>query len=344
MGVRFGRATVFALTCLVAIGAARAGRAGGASGNASNLLQNTCFNFGITNCPSLPTMNQIIVETAALNGVTPATIRDFLGVIPPPFTFDGGTITGTSVPLAFVATPGQQPLPADPGNPLANSFLSAMTTGLSGLIPTLDLTYDFGLRTNSFTPGQMVADLVLPFLVADASQNPVRDVTATLQLVAAGSGSAVTGNIAGDFLGAGTPQIYRTSVLGVTGSLNFAKGYVQLGVDIPLLISSDIAPAYIVSAPGYEFDKPDGLFDGFNPVAMFNDASFVDDAGNLDHAAHADLAIAIDGSTILSIAAPEPASLAVFGVGFLAIWFIWRRRAELREISELHDQPPRRGR
>ena len=322
MGIWLSRAAVFAFACLIGAGTAKAGGAGGASTNAMSSLQSTCTSIPIP-CPSFPTMNQTIVELAALTGVTPATVRSNLMETAPPFTFDGGTISGTSVPVGFLAGAGHQPIPT---NLSANSFLAATTTGLT----TLDLTYDFTLRKNPFAPGQTVGDLVLPFLVTDASQNNLSEVPAMLQLVATGSG--VDGTITGDFTG--TPTTFnRLSDLGIDGSLNFASGSLELNLDIPLLIPADFVQptGYGFSTPGHEFDMTNGLFDGIDPFARFNDASFVDDSGNLIPAVHADLAIAIDASTVLSTALPEPTGLAVFGVGFCAIWILWRRRAESSE-------------
>jgi hypothetical protein len=138
--------------------------------------------------------------------------------------------------------------------------------------------------------------------------------------------------ITGDFRGTGTPQTYSPTALDVTDSVGFTSGHLELDLGIPLLIGSDLAPAYLFGAPGFEFDPTDGLFDGIDPVAMFNSASFVDDAGDLVPAVYADLAIAKDGSTILSapLPVPEPATIALLGVGLLALPTLARRRRACR--------------
>jgi hypothetical protein len=252
---------------------------------------------------------------------------------------DAGTLTGLSNPLAFITTSnGQgQPIPTQPNNPAANSFLSATTTPAAGPT-TLDLSFNFLPRTNStFAPGQDIGDITLPIVVADVNKNLVRDVSARLEIRGAG-GTSLTTDIVGDFLGTGTPQTDQLSALGMSFSVIFSPNEIAT-VGIPLLITSDVAPAYLASvtgsATGFEFDPQDKLFDGINPIASFLNASFLDDLNDLTFAANADLAIARDGRTIISDPvpeAPEPSSLALLGSGLFGLSLL-RRRLRARQTD-----------
>jgi hypothetical protein len=326
--------TIATAVLLSGTGAAWAGGGGATSESVQLFLNGICAQFGVTSCPQLPTVNQAVVESAALSGETPAVIRGPQNLnLPPASAVDAGTLAGLSNPLAFVSATSTQgvPIPTLPTNPMANSFLSATSSPAPPANPTtLNLTFDYLPRTmQTFALNQDVGDITLPLVVADSSQNPVRDVSATLQIRGTG-GTSVTTDIMGDFLGTGTPQTDSLAALGITFSQNFTKGYEEVDVGIPLLVTSDVAPAYTVSAPGFEFDVMDGLFDGINPIASFLAASFADNAGDVLSAVNADLANAFDGSTIISApvptATPEPASLAVLGGGLVGLAVIHRRR------------------
>jgi hypothetical protein len=295
---------------------------------AQSALNGVCSQFGVSPCPKLPTINQLVIENSALSGLSPARVRNGLN-IPPGGAFDAGTFSGLSNPLAFIASQGQ-PVPTQPNNPAANSFLSATTTPI-GSPTTLNLIFDFRPRTSpTFALGQDVGDITLPFVVADAGGNVVRDVSATLQIRGTG-GTALTTDIVGDFLGTGTPQTDLLSALGVTFSANFSPNEV-LTLGIPLLVPAVFlnpqppGPAYIFSASGFPFAS--GLFDGINPVASFLDASLLNDANNLLAAVNADLAIAANGRTIISdpVPTPEPSTLVLVGCGLLVLTLLRRRR------------------
>jgi hypothetical protein len=328
---------------------------GAASETAQNFLNRVCGDFGITNCPQLPTLNQVVIESAAISGPTPSEIRGPKNLnlgLPPGAVFDAGTqsnpATGSSFsnPLAFIASPGQLPTPVEPSNPAANSFLSAATSPTNGNPTTLNLTFDYHPRTLGFTLGQEgvnIGDIMLPLLVTNATGNPnPSDLSmprlATLQIFADPSTCAtcVTTDLLANLTG--VPQTYLLSQLGITFSNDHsnpgATGFnpnLSFTLGVPLLVPADLQPAYIFSASGHEFTS--GLFDGIGPVASFLDASFVDNTGDLLAAVHADLAIAFDGSTILSdpalnpAATPEPSTLALLGGGLLGLAFLRRRRA-----------------
>jgi hypothetical protein len=305
--------------------------AGGASGFVFPLqmvLDKTCSSLGIANCPQLPTTNQLVVEIAALTNTTPSDVRNNAlpgAHIDPLGAADGGTHGGTVTPLAFISSPLGPPIPTQPNNPAANSFISATVSQQTG---TLGLTFDYLPRTNpTFTLGQDVGDITLPFEVTDAHGNKLRDLSAVLEIRGTG-GTAVTTDVVGNFSGTGT-QTFSLSQLGLSFALDFSKGFAEFDVGAPLLIDANLEPAYSpFSAAGFEFAN--GLFEGIDPVAdMFLSANFADNA-NDPLAVDAHLAVSRNGDTVLSSPGlPEPSTLALLG-GFLGLGLaslLWRRAA-----------------
>jgi hypothetical protein len=358
----FSRIAAAAAVWLCFAGPAWAGSGGGADlGGPQSALNDACDAVGITFCPKLPTVNQLVIENAALSSTTPAAVRQNQNLSSEK-AVDAGSTSGLANPLAFISPPnGQgQPIPISPTDPAysaTNSFLTATTTPTNGHPTLLDLTFDNRLRTAGFMLGQqdlIVGEIMLPLVKGDAHQNVSPDdlsspQLATLQIKADPSTcpTCVTTDIIANLTGA--PVTYQLSQLGMTfsndnsnaGSMNFSPNE-QFTVGIPLLVPADFlnpqppGPAYLFSASGHEFAN--GLFDGIDPVANFLDASFVSDNSgtNLLLAAVADLAIVRNGTTIISdpVPTPEASTLALLGSGLFGLALLRRWRSARRVEPE----------
>jgi PEP-CTERM motif len=340
---------VIGLVLLMNVSLAMPAQAGGGSAdsdvfvrvcNATARSQNQCNSLAA----KLPTINQLVLEAAALVFETPAQIRPVFG-IPAGSDFDAGRqatffyqpgqpLNGFPMPyrslagqLAFTAG-HEQTTPTSVGNPAANSFFSAVTAPITSNPTMLDLTFDFHPRTTpTFAVGQDVGDITLPLAVADGRGNRLRDVTATVEIFGAGGTTTVT-DIHGDFLG--SREILPPSRLGITSSLNFINGYLEFSLSVPIMVTTDIGQPFFVSASGVALDAND--FIGLDPLASFLDARFADNNGDISRAMVADLAIALDGSVLLSVPAPlpvpapEPTTLVLLGNGVIGFAVLRRRR------------------
>jgi hypothetical protein len=345
------RVATFAAVWLCSAGAAWAGSGGGADlGGAQSALNDVCDTFGIsqTFCPKLSTVNQLIVENAALSSITPAQVGHQQPAV------DAGSKSGLANPLAFISPSNNQgqPIPTNPANPAANSFLTATTAPANGSPTTLDLTFDYHLRTLGFAgqQGLLVGEIMLPLVKGDAHQNvSSSDLSmpqlATLQIFADPNTCptcVTTDMIAASLTGDSNQN--PLSRFGLTfsndnshpGASNFSLNE-QFTVGIPLLVPAAFldttltgSPAYKFSASGHEFAN--GLFDGIDPVANFLHASFLNDNNNNLLAAVADLAIVTNGTTIISDPVPmlEPSTLALLGSGLLGLALLRRRRSARR--------------
>ena len=223
---------------------AMAGSGGGADlGHSQSLLDAVCKDVGISIslCPKLPTINQLVVENAALNGITPATVRQLQG-LPAGAAVDAGSERGLKNPLAFISPSNNlgQPIPTNSADAAANSFLTAATAPTNGSPSTLDLTFDYHLRTLGFIgqQGNLVGQIMLPLItnqMAISDSNPTiptlsNPPLATLQIFADPNTcpTCVTTDIVASLTGASVT--YQLSQLGMTfsndnshpGSMNFS--------------------------------------------------------------------------------------------------------------------------
>ncbi len=155
-------------------------------GPLQKVLDDTCSMFNVTNCPKLGTANQLVVELAALLNTTPNDIRNNalpFARVPPGGAVDGGSHGGIVTPLAFISPPNKSgpPVPTQPNDPAANSFIFASTSN-----GTVNFTFDYLPRTISpFNSGQ-VGDIGLPVAVEDSNGKLLRTISADLQIFGAG--------------------------------------------------------------------------------------------------------------------------------------------------------------
>ena len=132
-------------------------------------------------------------------------------------------------------------------------------------------------------------------------------------------GDRITGQEVGDREEAG--KYCPLSRLGITSSLNLINGYLEF---------TDPTSLQAVQRFYVAFDG--NHFIGFDSLASFLNARFADNNGDISPAMVSDLAIALDGSVLLSVpaplpvTAPEPTTLVLLGNGVIGFAVLRRRR------------------
>jgi hypothetical protein len=222
---------------LCGAGSAWAGGGGGPdAGPDQTSLDALCSFLGVTSCPQLPTVTQIVLEYAALGTSSPDFVRgpgkfggfggcsvagnlgqpcDTFGInavsrpTPSPI---GLPDLGKLTPLAFTINKQGQAVPTQPSNPSAVGFLYAVTTttGKNGQPDTLQLFYDYPpLTSSTFATAQTVAEISLPLQVlnTDGSERlvcgpqgcPASVATLLISAVCNGGVNCLTANVFGNF-------------------------------------------------------------------------------------------------------------------------------------------------
>jgi len=235
---------------LWAAGAAWAGDGGG--GNVETIqslvLDPLCVFLGMTSCPQLPTVAQVVLETAALENVPPNFVRSQIIGVSQGLDLTSGACTvagnfgfvpcdtlsvnavnapmpssvglselASLTPIAFKSPTSGQLLPVPLGTSGENSFFYAVVDPAR-----VHLFFDFvPWTTKQFVQGQLAASIAFPMVVlnADGSERPV---AATLQLIPTCNGAAecLSANVTGNFAQSGT-QTYSAAQLGIQISFSF---------------------------------------------------------------------------------------------------------------------------
>lgn len=350
----------FAILCLSDSGAAWAGGGGGEDlATVQAFLNDTiCPAVGMSPCPKLPTITQLVLEIAALTNATPDDARTLVGIPPgvavnavnspasPPVRLSALT------PLAFISPASSGPALATPlSNPAANSFAYAVATNEKGpLLDTLQLNYDYLPRTNpNFINGQDIADFRLPLTVFDSNNASVRSVPTVLEVrglsgPCAGGPPCYTADVVGNFTGLGS-QTAKLSDIGLSFKLDFsnspnsANQHAIFDLQLPLLVTMAADSAYfpefnptlamtMFDAPGFASNLLSaGETIGFLPDAAFFQASFLNDIGNSAEISDY-LAISTDGTTLISILlpAPEPSALSLLAAALAGLSLVILRQ------------------
>jgi hypothetical protein len=335
-------------------GSAWAGGGSGDAGTLQSFLNNTLcpiLGYGTPSapCPQLfPNVTELVLETAGLENSPPEMVRAMNAITPtvavnadnPP----AGQPSSLSpfplsnlTPLAFISAraSGGTATVTQLGNPAANSFLYAVTDGISPTLPptTLYLGFDYPPLTNptpALAKGNDLADICLPLTVLN-SNNTESPLPTLLRILNASSptpnAAVVVGSCPANPSG---PATAMASDLGLTVTLNFQSSpnstakHAVIEVQVPLLVTAATDPAYfdngsnaisLALPPIFTFDElghtpsvkgVPNLPTGMSPVATQLTASIASTSGGggTVPAVNASLAIATDGETLAS--APLP--------------------------------------
>jgi hypothetical protein len=179
---------------LCCIGSARAGN-GGANGTFQSILNEVCAEVGMTSCPQLPTITQLILEISGLIDAWPDMIRynyDLLSGAtvtagnPPVQPARSAIVLSSLTPLAFISaqTDKEQAAATHVYDKDADTFFFAVIS-TEKAIPqpdTLDLIYArLPWTSRNFLPGQRVGDISLPLVVLN-SNGTEHQVPTTMQV------------------------------------------------------------------------------------------------------------------------------------------------------------------
>jgi hypothetical protein len=274
---RFARlARTVAALWLWGAGAAWAGGGGGGEdlGSLNGVAASLCQLLGITSpCPQLPTVSQAVLEVAALENTPPEAVRATNNIVmgnhvdagnpsrPPAlnpitaFPLKGPPLSNllpTLTPLAF-SSQNQAPAPVRRlYDPAADTFVSAVASGVSGQPDTLYFFFEDLSRTNTNLPqGQTVAKISFLLTVLNSDGKTERAVPTTLVFKATSSGDCSASTFVGDFNGSGgTPQSLLATDIGVDCAVVFStssvstKSHAIFELKLPLLVTANTDPAY----------------------------------------------------------------------------------------------------
>jgi hypothetical protein len=228
-----------------------------------------CSLLGMTSCPQLPTVTQLILQMSALATSPPDLVRSPQGAgltassgasnvvcsvagnqaLAPCSLFAINAINPAAFsanlsqlnPLAFLGptTGSGRAIPVPTGTSANSRFYAVATTasGQPGQPDTLSLRYDYPpLTTATFAKGQQVAAISLPLVLL--SNGTEQQVTTTLQISAACAGgiSCLTATAVGNFSGNGT-QKRSPGDLGITITSDFSTGHAVFSVQAPLVVT-----------------------------------------------------------------------------------------------------------
>ena len=262
----------------------------------------------------------------------------FSGIAPSSTIAEWSDIT----PLAFIGG-NPEPLIANRANPLADSFVyTGVAAGIAaGDGNALYLMYDYHARTNPFLPGDVIATVSFPItprtliLGARAKSSSQAAVAATPQIdiTVEVAQSAAPGAFACQTdAGISTTQTCtiidaqgnRSSAAaqGILGAAGFGTSlerpndpaHLLVELEVPVLVTTP-TPAFPLTGHGV-----------YSPDPQFWGASATDNAGDPPISSSIVSIDPLTGTTTITFAAPEPATLALFGMGVMGLAALRRQR------------------